>query len=319
MVAEIRVHSSKQIVAIFLSGLFGIFLFVDMPDKIHARWFDPAWDLGHVLIFALWSWTLATYWSPLARSAPIRKIVIILVVTGVASGVVEFLQCFVGRYPGWADVGRNFVGSLFAVFFLFPRPVPFSRWRWRLAQGCTIGLLILVLAPVAVIFMEDLAMKRRFPVLADFETTSELAYWSGIGNAALTIDSAVSISGHAALRVDLTTARYTGAAMEYFPGDWREWKWITFSVYNPDRTSIRLVCKINDRLHDISGYHYEDRFNQAFEIVSGWNHIRIPLSTVSHAPSTRRMDLSRITEFNIFATHLPFSRHIFLDRLMLER
>ncbi len=160
-------------------------------------------------------------------------------------------------------------------------------------------------------------MVRAFPVLADFEAPFELERWSG--NARLSVDHTIVASGRASLCIDLNTAQYSGASLSYFPGDWRGWRWIVFRVYNPDDKPIRLVCKINDHPHDVSGYRYADRFNQTYAMHPGWNRIRIPLEAVATAPKGRRMDLSRITEFNLFSVRLPEPRRVYLDRLVLER
>jgi hypothetical protein len=94
---------------------------------------------------------------------------------------------------------------------------------------------------------------------------------------------------------------------------------VLIGIFNPDAEPIRLVCKINDHLHDVSGYRYSDRFNRSIDVGSGWQRVRIALDDVRQSPRKREMDLGRITEFNLFAVSLPHPRTIYLDRLTLER
>lgn len=292
-------------------------MFVGGPDLVHARSFKRAWDLGHIAAFAVWSLLLWRGWPRLATLGWLSQMmVVILLATGVG-GAVEIAQGAVGRYPGWADVEHDILGSLLAIFFLFPSRLRLPLgWR-RLAQVAILGWLLLALVPLARALVDEWNMFRAFPVLADFEAPFERERWSG--NARLSIDHTIAASGRASLCIDLNTAQYSGANLNYFPGDWRGWRWIAFCVYNPGPRPIRLVCKINDQRHDVSGYRYADRFNQTCEVYPGWNRIRIPLEAVASAPQGRRMDLSRITDFNLFAVKLPEPRRVYLDRIVLER
>lgn len=133
----------------------------------------------------------------------------------------------------------------------------------------------------------------------------------------MSVNEIIALSGRASLRIDLNTDRYSGAAFNYFPGNWKGWGWISGSIYNPDSEPVRLTCKINDHRHDISGYRYEDRFNRSLFIKPGWNHIQVPMEDVENAPIDRKMDLEHITEFNLFAISLPAPRTLYLDNLTL--
>ncbi|BBO84274.1 hypothetical protein DSCO28_48400 [Desulfosarcina ovata subsp. sediminis] len=310
------VANLRQPLLVIFAIVCAILMFFGGADLVHMRSFKRAWDLGHIAAFAVWSLLLLRGWRRLATMGVVTQVVVVVLLTTGVGGAVEIAQGAVGRYPGWADVEHDILGSLLAIFFLFPSRLQLHLgWR-RMVQVAILGWLLLALAPVARALVDEWDMTRAFPVLADFEAPFELERWSG--NAHLSIDHSIAVSGRASLCIDLNTTRYSGASLNYFPGDWRGWQWIAFSVYNPDPQPIRLVCKINDHQHDISGCRYADRFNRTFEMHSGWNRIRIPLEAVATAPQGRRMDLSRISEFNLFAVELPQSRQIFLDWLALE-
>jgi hypothetical protein len=293
-----------------------VFLFFGGPDLMPSRSFKLAWDLGHIAAFAVWTLLLMRTWPWLASAPFGREVMVVMLFCLVAGGSVEVLQGLTGRYPAWADMGRNAIGCLLALFFLFPKRLSLARcWR-RLLQAVILALLLMTLFPVTRALVDEWRAWRQFPVLADFETPFELERWSG--HAGLSVDETIAHSGRASLRVDLNTDLYSGPALRYFPGNWQGWKRISFNIYNPDTEPIRLVCKINDRRHDVSGYRYEDRFNRSILIKSGWNRIPVSMRDVENAPIDRKMDLTHLTEFNLFAVSLPVPRTIFLDSLMLE-
>lgn len=296
----------------------GVLLFLGGPDLVSTRSFTRAWDLGHIAAFAVWSLLLLRSWPWLTAARFGTQILVIVLLTLTVGGTAEIIQGTFGRYPSWNDLGMDVLGSLLALFFLFPKRHCMPRPWHRLFQAITIGLLLIALLPLTRALVDEWAMRRQFPVLADFETPFELDHWTGTGKAGIAIDHAIASSGRASLRIDLNTAQYSGAALYDFPGDWRGWAWIAFSIFNPNREPIRLTCKINDHQHDIAGYRYEDRFNRAYVIASGWHRIRIALADVADAPAGRKMDLSQITEFNLFAVRLAHPRTISLDRVSLE-
>lgn len=293
-----------------------VLLFFGGADLVDTRSFRRAWDLGHIAAFAAWSLLLVRR-PRLAGMNWTQQALRIMSFTLVVGGAVEVIQGLFGRYPGWDDLGRDFIGSLLVLGFLTPARLPLACWRRLTVQVAASGLLVLALMPLARALADEWAAWRAFPVLADFEAPFELDRWSG--NAGLSIDGHIFVSGRQSLRIDLNTAKYSGAVLNYGPGDWRGWCWIAFSIFNPDAQPIRLVCKINDRRHDITGYRYADRFNRRIDISPGWHRVRIPLDDVRRAPADREMDLGRITEFNLFAVRLPHPRTIYMDRLSLER
>jgi VanZ family protein len=307
--------SLRRSVLIGLALICAVLLFLGGPDLVDTRSFKRAWDLGHIVAFATWSLLLVEH-PRLKGKAWAGQLIRMLVFTLAVGGGVEAVQGLFGRYPGWADLGRDFIGSLLAMSFLTPARRDLPRGRRRIVQAAVLGLLLVALMPLARALADEWDAWRAFPVLADFEAPFELDRWSG--DAALSIDHHIVANGRRALRIDLNTDQYSGVALHYGLGDWRGWDWITFSIFNPDAEPIRLVCKINDHLHDVSGYRYSDRFNRSIDVGSGWQRVRIALDDVRQSPRKREMDLGRITEFNLFAVSLPHPRTIYLDRLTLE-
>lgn len=293
-----------------------IFLFVGGPDLIHTRSFKQAWDLGHIAAFTVWSLLLVRSWPRLA-SVPFRsQVITVLLFCLVAGGSVEIIQRAFGRYASLGDIGLNAVGSLLALFFFFPDRRTIEKRLLRLLQILTCVLFLIAMVPLSRAVVDEWTAWRQFPVLADFETAFELDRWSG--NAELTIDDTIAQSGRASLKMGLTTEKYSGAELEYFPGNWRNYHAVAFSIYNPDKRPVKIVCKIRDHHHDISGYRYNDRFNRSYSIPHGWNRIEIAMADIETAPLNRRMDLARVTGIQVFTVSLPERRTLFLDHLLLK-
>jgi hypothetical protein len=106
--------------------------------------------------------------------------------------------------------------------------------------------------------------------------------------------------------------------LDYFPNDWRNYRCIAFSVFNPDDRLLKLVCRIHDEEHYQNGGDYEDRFNRDLAVHVGWNDFEISLADVMNAPRSRKMDMTRIQNFGIFSVQLPKEKVIYLDYVRLE-
>jgi hypothetical protein len=105
--------------------------------------------------------------------------------------------------------------------------------------------------------------------------------------------------------------------LDYFPKDWRDYRYLAFSVFNPSDVPLELVCRIHDEGHYQSGGEYEDRFNRNLLVHQGWNDLEVSLADVMNAPKNRKMDMTRIKNVGIFSVQLPQKRVIYLDYFRL--
>jgi len=306
----------KWLALILCAFLCFIFQFFGGPDLIQTRSFKHAWDLGHVVAYAIWSVLIFRFWSPIKAWTFTRQITTILSFCIVFGGILECVQGVFDRYPAWDDMGRNILRGLLALFFLIPGRHSVGLGRLRLVQTFTLILLVIALHPVFHALLDEHRARAQFPVLADFESQFELDRWSG--NAELGIDDTIVRTGRSSLKVGLSTDQYSGPSLVYFPGDWQKWEWVSFGIFNPDVEPLQLTCKITDHLHDVSGYLYEDRFNRSFAVNQGWNQIRFSMKEVENAPNDRKLDLKQISSFSLFAIRLQTPRIIYLDSLKLE-
>jgi hypothetical protein len=155
-------------------------------------------------------------------------------------------------------------------------------------------------------------------VLADFETCGQIDRWRSHG-ADLFIDEQARQGGRASLGVALAARPYSGAFLEYFPGDWRGVRSLRFSVCNPDPDPLALTCRIHDQAHAEGAGDFEDRFGREFLFPAGWTAVTIDLEEVAAAPRGRRMDMGRIRGVGLFAADLPRPRTVYIDDLRLSR
>jgi VanZ family protein len=210
--------------SLLLTGL--PFFFLGGPGYQSGRSFQGAWDLGHILFFAL----LGTLLLGLCkrRTAVVgigRTFALVFILVFAVGLVVELLQMQSGgRTPDPADLVRNQLGCLLA-FALFAPP----DWRWtRLLRLGVAVLLVLALWPLSRALIDETLAARQFPVLADFETPFETRRW--VHPSQLHTQSGTVRHGERAARVQLTTARYSGVSLFHFPGDWRGYRWLRFKT-----------------------------------------------------------------------------------------
>ena len=83
--------------------------------------------------------------------------------------------------------------------------------------------------------------------------------------------------------------------------DWSGFGYLSFDVWNELDSVITLMVRIDDIHHN---QEYEDRYNGAFRITPGLNHVSVDLRVVRQAPSSREMDMTAI-EYIYFFTYEP--------------
>ncbi len=295
------------------------FFFFGGPGYYSSRSFGAAWNLGHVLFFALATWLLGCFLLERNHEKSFFSL-FLQVFFGilVAGSCIELLQMGVdGRVPDPRDIMRNQLGCLVAFAFFPPVRVPFAGPWKKLVQGVVLGLLLLAVWPLARAMIDERLAQKQFPVLSDFETPFEQYRWKDASQ--LRQVSSPVRHGTYALRVQLSTATYSGIRLFYFPHDWRGYRWLRFSVFNPGSREVALHCRIEDTRHRKGGQRFEDRFHRRFLLQSGWNDLTISLEEVRRAPDGRTMDMQRIEGFGIFVIRQPQPLVLYVDNVYLDR
>jgi hypothetical protein len=154
-------------------------------------------------------------------------------------------------------------------------------------------------------------------VLADFETPYERRRWQNQHR--LQRQQDIVRHGKYAMRLQLSTANYSGTGLFYFPNDWSGFNRLHFSVYNPENEILAFHCRIHDALHGQHGREFEDRFHKRFTLHPGGNDLSGSLEEVRTAPATRLMDMTRIEGFGLFVVRQQRDHVLYLDNIYLSR
>lgn len=289
----------------------GLLLFVVDPGDLHSRSARSAWELGHLLLFAL----LARLLIRERRIAVLRPPTRWLVVIGSAvllGSLIELLQLGTARTPDMQDVYRGVLGALLVLVF---SARPGGTAGWRLLQAACIVLLLHQLWPLTRSLLDEAVARQQFPLLADFDTPFEAGRWSG--SAGRSVVRGPDAEHGRVMQLQLGTTQYSGAALGYFNPDWSGYRALRVAVYNTGSSGLRLTCRIHDALHEDGRQTYRDRYNRSQLLAPGWNTFEFDLQEVAASPAGRRMDMRAIREFGCFSTALPAPAVIYLDRVEL--
>ena len=290
-------------------------LFAGGPDYYSPRSLKNIWDLGHILFFSILSYLILLSWSKNEKMTVFRETFFVVFIVLILGTLVEIAQAGSRRSPDVLDVIRNVIGCLLTLSFFMPSKKTFPKFLLRPLQTITIVLVIAALFPAVKSITDEIVALRQFPVLSDFETPFEIDRWSG--DSEFSIDHAVSFHGRSSLKVILNTSLYSGVTLKYFPGNWHQYKYLQLNIFNPEQESVRITCRVNDRLHTLGNQDYDDRFNQRFTLIKGWNLITVPLEQVSKAPKGREMETKKIQGLGIFATGLSRPKVLYIDYVLL--
>jgi VanZ family protein len=296
-------------------ALLSILFFFGGPDYHSPRSYKAVWNLGHILYFALLP--LSLVFHPRLKAVPHRtQVVLIIGLTLVIGILVELLQYGVDRFPDMQDIYRNLIGAAVAIVFLMPVKRSIPNLLLNLLRSAVVLMAAMQLLPIAIALIDEHHARRDFPSLSDFQSPFQIHRWQG--SAGISIANDVGRPGNRALQAELTTRRYSGVNLTYFPANWLPYRRLQLRILNPSHQPLSLTCRIHDELHARGPQHYQDRFNQTYAITQGWNTISIDLKQVQTSPQTRPMDLAHIRSIAIFTSRLDRPRTIYIDDLILN-
>lgn len=322
---RLREHSTRlQAIGLLLLGLMLLLVF---PFPFHGRLWRALFDLAHgpaffvtvlLCVFALDPEKLGFR----DRTALIRLtfprfmfLALILFFVGVFG---ELGQAFVGRHPSIQDAMANaagvFAGGLFCAAIA-------SRHFWRriVLGACALAVIIVPEIDPLRELNEHFKQQGQFPLIASFEREEELSAWEPHGATAGRSDD-WSSDGRCSLRVRSVNGQiYPGASMVYFPGDWRQFRSVEFSVRNRAGQPMLLGVRIIDRLHEDRGYIPDDRFHVDVPLGPGEiRTLRWTLDEVKNAPRTRQTNLDDLTQINVFSVEPQDNVDFEIDAIRLS-
>lgn len=298
-----------------LAGGLAVLLFVGGPGYHTPRSLSSVWDLGHVAAFSLWSFLLLQ-WKTIEKSSRFLQWRILLAFGLLFGGITEGFQSLIGGDASFGDLLRDMLGVLITLSWFAPASDNLSSGARRTVKSVSVSLLLIACIPLIVSVSDELLARARFPVLSDFETPFEKDRWEG--GARFAIDRAIAHKGKASLRVEMDTSLYSGVSLVYFPRDWTGYRYLSMEIFNPMPDAFKITCRIHDGVHEKGEQRYDDRYNQVFHLLPGWNSLRIDLGDVLRAPVGRRMDIRNIRAVGVFSSRLPAPRTVFIDSVRLE-
>lgn len=299
----------KILIAVLLFG--APFFFIGGPGVHGSRSFVALWNLGHVLFFFFVSLCLIQYFqyrfSDCSLSSVFPKIFLIVLILGVS---IEGLQMNSGdRSPDILDILRNQLGVGIAFVCMYSH-----KGYKKILFRCVVFVLAgIALIPLVRDVTDEWIARKQFPVLSDFETAYEEGRWKS--NGIMRKAKGIARNGNWALRVQLTTDKYSGISLKHFQGNWREFSDLFFSVYLPDDDPLDIVCRMHDSAHKNQ---YYDRYNRRFVLKNGWNDMVISLAEVENSPKGRLLKLEEIESFGFFVMAEERNRVIYLDSVYLK-
>ncbi|MBW1764486.1 MAG: VanZ family protein [Deltaproteobacteria bacterium] len=300
-----------------ISGVCFLLLFAGGPDYHSPRSYGEAWNLGHIFLFSTLTYLSVTIWKRPKKWSFLKQAIWILTLTLILGFLIELGQYWIeDRTPDIFDMARNIIGTLVSLTFLLPSRMTLHQYHLRILQCCTIIITFLATLPLAEALIDEAVARKQFPLLSDFESPMEIKRWES--DSILSIDDKISRHGRSSLKVQLTTVKYSGIHLQYFPNDWRDFNTLEFSIFNASDHPLRIHCRVHDNYHTTHDQKYSDRFNTSFFIPQGWSDKKIPVQNIVNAPKDRKMNLKNIQNFGIFCINLQQNETIYLDNVRLS-
>lgn len=285
-------------------------------------------NAGHIPLFGLLSLVLLRL-SNLTLGSRIKKpffhYTIALAAAALLGILSETVQIFTARDADICDLGRDILGAISFLGIRMPfdgrmSPILKKRGNWfrYLILTGSIFIFVISLYPLVLVAAAYPQRDRDFPQICGFEAAWEKVFWIR-HNTELTVTSPpegwIETDQSHVGKLTFDAVTYPGFHIqEPFP-DWRGYDFLVFNIYSEIDTAIGLYFRLHDIHHNKD---YDDRFNDFFRINPGYNEIVIPLENIENAPKLRKMDMTSIRTFGIFAYKPKESFVVYLDNFRLQ-
>ncbi len=255
---------------------------------------------GHAWLFGAVAWGWGRRLSRRYRALPLW------VGLAVGAAAVEMVQPWYGRSRELADWIFSAAGAGWVCM----------TWQWRGKRwGRWMGLMVLGLVPVLGYGGLRQAEVRSFPILLDPGSV-----WSRHGWALNSVR--LGADGHATVRVasrrsgkEQGRGEYPGLFRQPAQPDWSGMETLRLKVFWPGEAPAMLAMRIDDREGNPP---YAERFQEEFEVVPGWNEIRIPVSQWGQTSGGRPMERRGIRQWGVFLVSAPAFDYFGLGMVQLD-
>jgi VanZ family protein len=289
--------------------VFCFLLFTPLPDNHGNRFLVYLQDFAHFPLFALMAWLLLF----LLREKVVNPLWRGLQVVGVtlfAGLLAEFIQPFVGRTAGGRDILLGLAGSVAAVSLDMAR-----RSRTIVARVLLVAMALLLAVaaafPLILIHRDRQDARRDFPLLASFESRTELSRWAVNGCRVSRVPDHTT-HGRWALKIEVENPdNYPGLFESDSMRNVSGIKQLCFDVFVPGDAPLKIWLRMDDRINPV----YSDRFQDLRTLFPGTNTICIERAALGSTPSGRSLDLGRILSWGIFFDQAKPGETLYLDNV----
>ena len=271
-------------------------------------------DAGHFPLMAVVA-LLAALALGFDRRGRIRSFIFAIVF----AYVLEVIQPWFGRAFEYQDFFHGALGALAALTGV-------GVWqarRGRVAHALfVIAVTLHLLIPVAHRYQRMQLRESQFPVLGDFEHRWELAgVWEAFGTIhGETTQVRQSVRhvcrGSYSLRLDTIPRLHAGVLFQATAQDWSPYTELRFAVFNPGPGRSVLRMRVDD---DGDSRNFTDRYNDAFLLVPGWNHVSVSTGALEAGSGGRRLNMKRITRLLFFTGPHEAPATFYIDGVELRK
>jgi VanZ family protein len=320
---SLQVH----VILVLLVGILSL-LFIPMPS--HTFLWKAVNNFAHVPLFGIVAIVLLVLSRMVfvgVSETSIRHYVLAIMGTLALALLTEALQSFtVTRQPQMSDVVHDLIGALcgLGLFMTYDQQVPGAWDQWRSFPRCIIihlcVLVVLGISLIPVIGWTYAYWDRasRFPSILEFSSDWEMKFVRTSNSelqVVLPAEGWKKSVGDKTGQLVFLPETYPGIHIDEPYPDWRGYTSFQLEIFSELPVPRSLVIRIDDAQHN---QEHVDRFNQAFTILPGLNHIKIPMDDIRQAPVGRKMDLSAIKAVVLFAVNPPEEFTLYLDNIHLE-
>ena len=284
-------------------------LFIPGPETRGDRLLVYLQDFTHFPLFAVVAFLLLALFrrSPLSV---IRRAFVIVLLTVLVGVTAEFIQPFVGRTAGVRDVVLGLAGSVATVCLSMAFQ---SRAIVARVLLVAISLLLAVAAvfPLIIIILDRQAARRDFPLLASFESRTELGRWSVNGCRVSRVPDHTT-HGQWALKIEVENPdNYPGLFESDSLRNLSGIQQLCFDIFVPGDAPLKIWLRMDDRLNPV----YSDRFQDLRTLFPGTNTICVERGALGSTPSGRPLNLGRILSWGIFFDQAKPGETLYLDNV----
>lgn len=286
--------------------------------RVDASFWGHVFDMGHIPMLA-WLAAVLLHALPGRVQPAVRRHMLAFTLAFAFAVTVELLQPFFGRSRSLGDVINGAIGAGLALTGMAAWQRSGS-WFWRGGHAVALaGALTVALWPAYEEWRGIRWRQLHFPSLGNFEDAAELKLWRSQGGSrghptSITLTRARASQGEQSLRVVGGAGDWAGVNYSAGNKDWTTFRALALDVFNP-REPFTLFVRVDD---DDDAARSTGRFERGFELVRGWNRLRILMAEIERGPKERRLNLKSVRRVAVFTGDGEPQRFWFLDNVHLE-